>query len=581
MRLIDVHTYRLKEFHHDVPQYAILSHTWGDEEVTFQEYRLLTEHRSICSINIDAREVKKKAGFVKIVGACRRAQDDKLGYLWCDTNCIDKTSSAELTEAINSMYAWYRDSEVCYAYLADVGSFDQPDIITREFRKSRWFTRGWTLQELLAPEKLLFFNKHWVPIENRQQLADVICGATSIHKGALLNRNNIPKYSVAQRMSWAASRQTSKQEDIAYCLLGIFDINMPLLYGEGSKAFTRLQEEILKVSDDQSIFAWDFLGSHVQHSPTILASSPSEFASCGSIVRDMAFMRAPYSMTNLGVRLQLPMIRTFVNETILVELNCSIELEEYKDRRNVRAGDVSHWRFPVWIWLRSVGYDIYTRSPSPTSRIVVPDTYPDHVRRKNTQLYAITNPSQVESWVYGIHSPIHHNSIISTGFHIVIGFGHIRPRTRTFEEAFLPGNFVLHQLPRRGSSALSHEVVSVGSYVVLLSIDWDHQQRPIERKHIVFMGQEGSAIRIMSTNDWNVLFRCREESCRSISESKARLNYIHDQMRRLLRQPTTIAEKNTAPDVQFERSFWKEHNGEVRVVVHLTFQEPTRQQQVS
>ena len=132
MRLINTRTLKLQEFYGDIPKYAILSHAWEDGEVSFHEWG-------------DISKASQKRGYTKITGACRQALEDELDYLWCDTNCIDKNSSAELTEAINSMFAWYRDAEVCYAYLSDVPALDRNDRdIFEKFRKSRWFTRGWT-----------------------------------------------------------------------------------------------------------------------------------------------------------------------------------------------------------------------------------------------------------------------------------------------------------------------------------------------------------------------------------------------------------------------------------------------------
>ncbi|XXH00958.1 hypothetical protein Hte_007309 [Hypoxylon texense] len=237
MRLIDVNTLELKElFGTKTPPYAILSHVWGKEEVTFLDWERRADS-----------DIKRKEGYAKIVGACLRAHADGLQYLWCDTNCIDKRSSAELTEAINSMFAWYRDSHVCYAYLFDVETKDM-------FANTRWFSRGWTLQELLAPSEVVFFDRRWSVLGNRKTLAGLISDTTRIHLGALTDRSTIQSYSIAQRMSWAADRQTSRSEDIAYCLLGIFEINMPLLYGEGKEAFTRLQRQIIEVSADQMLW---------------------------------------------------------------------------------------------------------------------------------------------------------------------------------------------------------------------------------------------------------------------------------------------------------------------------------------
>ncbi|RYP73422.1 hypothetical protein DL769_004224 [Monosporascus sp. CRB-8-3] len=274
MRLINVRTGELGEvFPEQAPPYAILSHVWdGVNEVTFQEWARRDTDEA----------VRRKSGYQKIAGACQQAINDDLEWLWCDTNCIDKTSSAELSEAINSMFAWYRNSQLCYAYLDDVdirstratrssgstaggskknvedngpASVDIEDVHPL-LAKSRWFTRGWTLQELLAPSREVFFARDWTALGDRNQLSRSISDITRIHIGALRDRETIWQYSVAQRMSWAANRQTTQEEDMAYCLLGIFKIHMPLLYGEGIASFQRLQRAIIKLSDDQSILAW-------------------------------------------------------------------------------------------------------------------------------------------------------------------------------------------------------------------------------------------------------------------------------------------------------------------------------------
>ena len=163
-----------------------------------------------------------------------------------DLCCIDKTSSAELSEAINSMYRWYQESGVCYAYLADVPP--------NAFSKSRWFTRGWTLQELIAPSTVIFLDQKWQEIGTKSSLQRVISEITGIPTDILLG-GDLEDASIAQRMSWASKRETTRVEDAAYCLMGIFSIHMPMLYGEGERAFIRLQEEIMRVSDDHSLFA--------------------------------------------------------------------------------------------------------------------------------------------------------------------------------------------------------------------------------------------------------------------------------------------------------------------------------------
>ncbi|KAI1313343.1 heterokaryon incompatibility protein-domain-containing protein [Xylaria venustula] len=543
MRLINVKTLELEEFHHGNRPYAILSHTWGSEEVTFQEYLLVTGPEAKRYSHI-----KQKAGFSKIIGACNRACEDKLEYLWCDTNCIDKSSSAELTEAINSMFAWYRDSAVCYVYLADV----RISGLLEEFKRSRWFTRGWTLQELLAPQKVLFYNTSWAIIGDRHNMSHAILEATRIHVGALQNPNTIPDYSIAQRMSWAANRRTTRQEDIAYCLLGIFGIHMPLLYGEGLKAFTRLQEEIIKVSDDHSILAWDFLDSRQPSLPGILATSPSQFAYCGSIVRRKDFIRSPHLITNLGVSLELPMIQTCINNTILVALNCSIELQ------------LSGWRSTVWIWLRSIDKNIYTRSPHPASRTSLTEMYPERIHRVTKKFFAITSASMVESWVSDIFSSACRSGPATTGFHVTISFGRIRPQRNTleFKEAFMP--------------RLSYEIVSAGNYVVLLTIVWDsHRKQPKHCYYERFMNLNGVTIRVMSANDWEVLFPDRERLGVVGNNDAKRIEYVHSQIRKLSGQPAMTAEKGILPSVQMIEELWQDHHGETKVVVHLTFQEET------
>ncbi|KAG4432180.1 hypothetical protein IFR05_012347 [Cadophora sp. M221] len=251
MRLLNTSTLRLESFFgRELPIYAILSHTWGEDEVTLQDMST-------------PAEAETKAGYAKLSGCCTKAVEDGYGYVWIDTCCIDKTSSAELSEAINSMYMWYKNAGVCYAYLTDVpipfertsgdGSYDLPEA----FKRSRWFSRGWTLQELIAPRAIEFYTAGWEEIGTKQSLRDEITLITGIDSRVLEGRDP-SVYHVAERMSWAASRTTTRVEDISYCLLGIFKIHMPLLYGEGNRAFIRLQEEILRTTDDYTILARSF-----------------------------------------------------------------------------------------------------------------------------------------------------------------------------------------------------------------------------------------------------------------------------------------------------------------------------------
>jgi Heterokaryon incompatibility protein (HET) len=248
MWLINVNNFELESFFDaDIPEYAILSHTWVAEEVTFKDM----QQKPLPEL------VKCKAGFYKINQTCQQTRADGYDYAWVDTCCIDKSSSAELQESINSMFRWYHDSAVCYAYLSDVTKLS-------DFRSSRWFTRGWTLQELLAPLKVLFYSDKWSFLGSRFELSHWIEPVTRIGAKYLKPKNanktqarqEILDASVAERMSWMWNRKTSRKEDIAYCLLGLFNISMPLLYGEGDYAFIRLQEQILSTYDDASLFAW-------------------------------------------------------------------------------------------------------------------------------------------------------------------------------------------------------------------------------------------------------------------------------------------------------------------------------------
>ena len=223
MRLINTSTLKLEEFsEEDAPPYAILSHTWGNdsEELTFRQV-------------VNGETDKGNLGSIKLRGCCRQAQKEDLGYAWIDTCCIDKTNLVELSEAINSMYRWYNRAAVCYAYLADVPDNDDPPRPGSKFRSSRWFQRGWTLQELLAPKHLRFYNAEWRSIGTKGTICTVIKNITRVPQQYLLGIASLHSASVAQRMSWAAQRRTKRAEDIAYCLLGIFNVTMPMIYGEG------------------------------------------------------------------------------------------------------------------------------------------------------------------------------------------------------------------------------------------------------------------------------------------------------------------------------------------------------------
>src|SRR6201996_4562900 len=200
----------------NIPPYAILSHTWGNdnEEVTFKD---ITDGAGT-----------HKTGYQKLLFCGNQAKADSLSYFWVDTCCIDKSNEKELTTAINSMFRWYRNAARCYVYLSDVSVRTQDGLAPHmewhsSFRNSRWFTRGWTLQELLAPKVVEFYSRDHVRLGDRTSLEQQIHAITEIPIEALRGRS-LQDFTVQERFKWGEKRQTTIGEDMAYCLLGIFDI---------------------------------------------------------------------------------------------------------------------------------------------------------------------------------------------------------------------------------------------------------------------------------------------------------------------------------------------------------------------
>lgn len=300
-------TLEFEEFEGDtIPEYGILSHRWEDEEILYKD---MVKHRA-----------QTKKGYSKILCACELAISKHLQYIWIDTCCIDKKSSAELTEAINSMYAWYRDADECFAYLSDV-----PDVPLEE---TVWFTRGWTLQEMVAPAKMSFYDKDWNLIGSKHDLSQKLSDATLVPKDVLEGERNVSDAPVACRISWAAHRQTTRIEDRAYSLLGILGVKMPMLYGEGIAAFRRLQEEFMKISTDTSILLWDAEAETTSEFLDILAPSPSEFRFIAyeykqllATNRNTAVDSTSFTMSNAGLSIELQLI-PWVLGVYLAPLDC-------------------------------------------------------------------------------------------------------------------------------------------------------------------------------------------------------------------------------------------------------------------
>lgn len=332
MWLLDSWT-RTLEFHADErgKAYAILSHTWGDDEISFQDMRAPSE------------ATKLKKGYNKIVSACDQAIEDEIRYVWIDTCCIDKTSSAELTESINSMYRWYYSAQICYAFLHDAkplsasSDIEQTDwnrdgrphvkesiyhMYKASIQHCRWFTRGWTLQELIAPREVVFLGPGWKRIARKSGITDLLSNITRIEREVLESRNSIAEVSVSRKMSWAARRKTTRIEDRAYSLLGLFNVNIPLLYGEAERSFVRLQEEIIRTSVDHSIFLCHPRDPFLEAS--LLAFSPDDFYNVPKI--DWwgdTDVDSSYQFTNQGLRIRLKLVRDpYDSQRYLGALNC-------------------------------------------------------------------------------------------------------------------------------------------------------------------------------------------------------------------------------------------------------------------
>ncbi|THV01464.1 HET-domain-containing protein [Dendrothele bispora CBS 962.96] len=309
-------TFRVEEFLVDIPKYAILSHTWEKDEVTLRDIQDLHEAKGKAELEAEgpkkqaellkAEKIQRKAGWLKIEKACEYVRQYKFKWIWIDTCCIDKSSSAELSEALNSMFKYYEEAHVCVVYLSDV-SIEKNVMGLEELKKSRWFTRGWTLQELIAPRYMVFLDKNWDKIDTRFGIRHIMSEVTSIPV-EVFEEGSLDGYSIAQKMSWAASRKTTREEDMAYCLMGLFGVNMPPIYGEGgAKAFIRLQQEIIRYSDDRSIFAWV---ARDRRDRGMFARSPSEFASSSRVgvsVSDGLGDKSSFSFGNNGLHIHLPL----------------------------------------------------------------------------------------------------------------------------------------------------------------------------------------------------------------------------------------------------------------------------------
>ena len=312
MRFLDTHTLQFEqvpdsELHLEENQYAILSHRWGTnkDEISFEDV-------------LSSADLSHKKAFDKIKGFCKEASSQKCRYGWVDTCCIHKKDSVELSEAINSMYRWYQNSKICIVYLEDVPQ--------KQLMDSEWFDRGWTLQELIAPRAISFFDQRWNLIGTKADLVLELSRKTRIPEGVINNTIKPSACSVAQRMSWAVNRETTREEDRAYSLMGLFDIYMPMIYGEREKAFLRLQQQIIQKSKDESIFAWDmefpgntFPGNTKAYSG-LFSPSPLAYANCSDIIQTSGSRGFSESNGEISI---WPRVLPHSPDTYVAALNCT------------------------------------------------------------------------------------------------------------------------------------------------------------------------------------------------------------------------------------------------------------------
>ncbi|KAH7911574.1 heterokaryon incompatibility protein-domain-containing protein, partial [Hygrophoropsis aurantiaca] len=295
-------------------RFAILSHTWGKDEPSYKD---LKKYRNLVG-----------QGYEKLKKFCEVAYKEYgVEFAWADTVCIDKTSSAELDESIRSMFKWYESAYICIAYLAETTSLD-------DMPADRWFTRGWTLQELLAPRRMKFYAGDWAPLTSMPnekgydrlqplEKADPACGSilNAVHQATTISMRQIHDFrprvdkDIAMRMSWVAKRDTTRGEDTAYCMMGIFGVSISIAYGEGPQhAFFRLFKAILDISNDPDIFNW--AGEPIRpdvHPSRMLPSSPECYLSHQRISHNnqREFEESvvePPTLTSAGLRMRVVVV---------------------------------------------------------------------------------------------------------------------------------------------------------------------------------------------------------------------------------------------------------------------------------
>ena len=332
------------EINQDNNHYAILSHRWGadEDEVSFEDVQL-------------SMDISKKKGLSKLKGFCKLALAEGCRYGWVDTCCIHKGNSSELGEAINSMYQWYAGSKICITYLEDVPQ----DVPQRHLLSSSWFDRGWTLQELIAPKTMIFCNHDWHIIGTKLGLTAELSRKTKIPESVLSHATKPSACSVAQRMSWAAERTTTRVEDRAYSLMGLFDVYMPMIYGEREKAFLRLQQHIIQKCRDETIFAWctEVPGNAKKYSG-LFAPSPSAYVHCSEMIQT----RGSGGFAEVNGELSIPLkIAPHSMKTYSALLHCT-HRDRLDDNVSILIAPTSD--DTIYVRVRDVGDGSHTLIPS-------------------------------------------------------------------------------------------------------------------------------------------------------------------------------------------------------------------------
>ncbi|KPM43048.1 hypothetical protein AK830_g3522 [Neonectria ditissima] len=282
MWLVNTVTFNLHQYDPTArnPPYATLSHSSQGQGPNF---------RDLCnsdSWNLSA--ISHLPGIDTIFKACSKARTLGLGMLWADSVCVDRSSTADISEAVNSQFQICKNAQVCLVYLSDVNAHETPEDAgeapdalgnipnpARYIEHSEWIKGVWMLQELIGSKQLQFYDNRWNYIGSKKSLLPFFSSALRIDAAVLENSECLPDFSIGRRMSWAAQLSASRPEDVAYSLLGIFGVSMTIIYGEGHRAFHRLQEEILRDTNDATLFAWQSTGT--QKYRGLLANSPSEF----------------------------------------------------------------------------------------------------------------------------------------------------------------------------------------------------------------------------------------------------------------------------------------------------------------